>query len=272
MTPFIFSVHVRESKRVIAWVSQTFYLQNKNWKQYINYKRGKFFTSARTFFAMFYSIVLYVELLQSLWLNQFNFIFFFPLVFTMFLQFQQQSSLLCYPGSSPFEQQQLSIPCCAAKALDQLHATVSLQVLSGVLRHVPTDLQVLEVVKVWAAQFPQPSRCRSVALPGLRLQQEVLADVCQAGEQPQQARVSVVQVDPHGDSQTQAQVESGAAVLNEVRLQLLSIFADVQWDKGDVPGQRVGLLRPLNEHLVQVEAQEVNVPPIWVFFTLGLLH
>lgn len=82
----------------------------------------------------------------------------------------------------------------------------------------------------------------------------------------------MVQVDPHGDSQTQAQVEVGAAVLNEVRLQLLNIFDDVQWDEGDAAGQRVGLLRPLNEHLIQVEAQEVNIPPIWVFFTPGLLH
>lgn len=144
--------------------------------------------------------------------------------------------------------------------------------LLGVLCHVPADLQLLEVVKVRAAQFPEAPRSRAVALPGLRLQQQVLADGSQAGEQPQQARVSVVQVDPHGDGQAQAQVEAGAVALAQVGAQLLRVSDGVQRDEGDAVGQRVGLLRPLNELLVQVEAQEVNLPPGRRLFALGLLH
>lgn len=50
--------------------------------------------------------------------------------------------------SSPFEEQQLSVPGGAAEALDELHATVSLQMLPGLFCYVPADLQALEVVKV----------------------------------------------------------------------------------------------------------------------------
>lgn len=78
-------------------------------------------------------------------------------------------------------------------------------------------------------------------------------------------------MDPHGDGQTHTQVEVGAAVLVEVILQLLVVlFSDIQREEGDVSRQRVGLLSPLNEGLIQVEAQEVNFPP--VCFTLRLLH
>lgn len=47
-----------------------------------------------------------------------------------------------------FKKQQLTVPRCAAEALGELHATVSLQVLCDMLCHVATDLQGLEVVKV----------------------------------------------------------------------------------------------------------------------------
>lgn len=82
------------------------------------------------------------------------------------------------------------------------------------------------------------------------------------GEQLQQAGVSVVQVHPHGDGQAQTQVEVGAAVLVEVILQLVSVFGDVQRDEGDAAGQRVALLSPLDESLIQIEAQEINFPPV----------
>jgi len=96
--------------------------------------------------------------------------------------------LLCPPGgkiqplklSFPSEKQQLTVPCGAAEALDELHAAVALQVLPGMIRRVPPDLQGLEVVKVRAAQLPQAPGCRAVTLPGLGLQQEVLADGGQA--------------------------------------------------------------------------------------------
>lgn len=155
----------------------------------------------------------------------------------------------------------MSVPRRAAEAAHQLHAAVPLQVVLGLLGHVPPDLQLLEVVKVRAAQFPEAPRRRAVALPGLRLQQQVLADFRQAAQQPQEALVSVVQVDPHGDGQTQAQVEVGAAVLAQVGAQLLRVAHGVQGDEGDVGGQRVVLLRPLHQPLVQVEAQQVDLPP-----------
>lgn len=128
--------------------------------------------------------------------------------------------------------------------------------------HIPTDLQGLEVVKVCASQLSQPPGRGAVALPGLCLQQEVLADGGQAREQLQQPGVSVVKVDPHGDSQAQTQVEVRAAVVHEVVLQLVCVFSDVQRDEGDAGGQRVGLLSPLNEDLIQVKAQEPNFPPV----------
>lgn len=79
-------------------------------------------------------------------------------------------------------------------------------------------------------------------------------------------------MDPHGNSQAQTQVKVGAAVLVEVILQLVSVCSDVQRDKGDAAGQRVGLLSPLNEGLVQVKAQEKNFVHIRFFFTHRLLH
>lgn len=57
-------------------------------------------------------------------------------------------------GSSPSEEQQFTVPRCAAEAPDELHATAVLEVLPGVFRHVPADLQGLEVVKVCTAQLP----------------------------------------------------------------------------------------------------------------------
>jgi len=160
--------------------------------------------------------------------------------------------------SPPSEKEQLAVPRGAAEALDELHAAVSLQVLPGVLGDVPPDLQALEVVKVGAAQLPQPPGCGAVALPGLRLQQEVLADGGQAREQPEQAGVPVVQVDPHGDGQAQTQVEAGGAVPVEVLPEPVGAFGDVQGDEGDVAGQRVVLLSPLDEGLVQVQAQQMD--------------
>lgn len=62
--------------------------------------------------------------------------------------FRTESSRGKLLSSPPLEKQQLAVPCGVAKALDELHATVSLQVLLGMLCHVPTDLQSLEVVKV----------------------------------------------------------------------------------------------------------------------------
>ena len=72
----------------------------------------------------------------------------------------------------------------------------------------------------------------------------------------------MVQVDPHGDSQAQTQVEVGAALLVQVILQLLCVFSDVQRDEGDAVRKRIGLLSPLNEDLIQVEAQELHFSPI----------
>lgn len=72
----------------------------------------------------------------------------------------------------------------------------------------------------------------------------------------------MVQVDPHGDRQAEAQVEAGTAVLIEVALQFVGIFNDVHGDEGDAVGQRVDLLSTLNEDLVQVKAQEVNFSAI----------
>lgn len=178
----------------------------------------------------------------------------------------------CPSVSSPFKEQQLAVPCGAAEALDELHATVSLQMLSCMRCYVPSDLQGLKVVKVWAAQLSQPPGRRAVALPGLCLQQEVLADGGQAREQLQQAQVPVVQVDPHGDSQAQTQVEVGAALQVQVILQLLCVFSDVQRDEGDAAGKRVGLLSPLNEDLIQVKAQELHFSSIRLCLAHRLLH
>ncbi|CAB1315585.1 unnamed protein product, partial [Coregonus sp. 'balchen'] len=61
----------------------------------------------------------------------------------------------------------------------------------------------------------QPPGSRAVALPGLGLQEKVLADGCQPGEEPQQGSVSMVQVDPHGNSQAQGEVEAEAAMLSQ---------------------------------------------------------
>ena len=185
---------------------------------------------------------------------------------------QQMKTWLSPSASCPSEQQQLSVPHGAAEALDELHAALSLQVLPDMFRYVPVDLQGLEAVKVRAAQLPQAPGGRAVALPGLGLQQEVLADGGQAREELQQAGVSVVQMDPHGDSQAQTQVEEGAAVSTEVALQLLPVCGDVQREEGDAAGQRVGVLRSLNQSLVQVESQEMNFSPLRLFSTQGRLH
>ena len=185
---------------------------------------------------------------------------------------QQMKTWFCPSAPCPSEQQQLSVPHGAAEALDKLHAALSLQVLPDMLRYVPVNLQGLEVVKVWAAQLPQAPGGWAVALPGLGLQQEVLADGGQVREQLQQAGVSVVQMDPHGDSQAQTQVEEGAAVSTEVALQRLRVCGDVKRDEGDVAGQRVGVLRSLNQSLVQVEPQEMNFSPLRLVSTEGRLH
>lgn len=58
----------------------------------------------------------------------------------------------------------------------------------------------------------------------------------------------------------------------QVVLQLLGVFSDVQRDESDAAVQRVGLLRTLNQGFIQVEAKEMNFPPIWVMFLLRLLH
>lgn len=84
--------------------------------------------------------------------------------------------------------------------------------------NVPADLQVLEVIKVCATQLPQTPGRGSVTLPRLSLQQEVLAEGGQTREQLQEPRISMVEVDPHGDRQAEAQVEAGTAVLIEVAL------------------------------------------------------
>lgn len=95
----------------------------------------------------------------------------------------------------------------------------------------------------------------------------MLAEGGQAGEQLQEPRIPVVQVDPHGDRQAEAQVEAGAAVLVQVVLQLVGVFNDVHGDEGDAAGPRVDPSRALDEHLVQVEAQEVNLSVIRLFVT-----
>jgi len=165
---------------------------------------------------------------------------------------------------SSFEEQHLSIPGSAAKALCQLHAALALQVSPSMLRHVPADLQALEVVEVGAAELAEPARRGAIALPGLRLQDEVLADGRQAGEEPQQSRVPVVQVDPHGDGETETHVETGTPVASEVVPQRIlghrgvRLPGDIERDKGDVLGERVGLLGALDEAVVQVEAQEMS--------------
>lgn len=100
----------------------------------------------------------------------------------------------------------------------------------------------------------------------------MLADGGQAREQLQQAQVPVVQVDPHGDSQAQTQVEVGAALQVQVILQLLCVFSDVQRDEGDAAGKRVGLLSPLNEDLIQVKAQELHFSSIRLCLAHRLLH
>lgn len=92
------------------------------------------------------------------------------------------------------------------------------------------------------------------------------ADGGQTGEKLQQAGVSVVQMDPHCDSQTKSQVEVGTTVLVEVALQWLTICSDVQRDEGDSAGQRVCLQSSLNQSFIQVEAQEMNLVPRTLFF------
>lgn len=82
----------------------------------------------------------------------------------------------------------------------------------------------------------------------------------------------MVQVDPHGDSQAQTQVEVGAALQVQVILQLLCVFSDVQRDEGDAAGKRVGLLSPLNEDLIQVKAQELHFSSIRLCLAHRLLH
>lgn len=134
------------------------------------------------------------------------------------------------------------------------------QVLPGVSCYVPADLQGLEVIKVCAAQLPETPGRRPVTLPRLRLQQEVLAEGGQSGEQRQEAGISVVEVDPHGDRQAEAQVEAGAAVLLEVAPQRLGVPDGVHGDEGDAAARRDKPLRPLDEELIQVKAQQVNLP------------
>lgn len=166
---------------------------------------------------------------------------------------------------SSFEEQHLSIPGSAAEALRQLHAAAGLQVSPGMLRHVPAQLQTLEVVEVGTAELAEPARRGPIALPGLRLQDEVLADGRQAGEEPQQSRVAVVQVDPHGDGETETHVEAGTPVASEVVPQRIlpghrgvRLPGDIERDKGDVLGERVGPLGAQDEAVVQVEAQEMS--------------
>lgn len=166
------------------------------------------------------------------------------------------------------KEQQLAIPCGAAKALDEFHPTVFLQMLPGMIRHVPPDFKGLKVVKVGATQLPEPPGCRAVTFPRLRLKQEMLADGGQAREQLRQASVSVVQVDPHGDCQAETQVEPRAAMLTEVDFQLLGVFSDVQSDEGDAVLQRVGLLCPLNKTLIQIKSQQVHFSSTLVPFRL----
>lgn len=139
---------------------------------------------------------------------------------------------------------------------------MSLQMLPGALCHVALDPQGLEVLEVRAAQLPEPPGRGAVTLPGLSLQQEVVADGGEARQQLQEARVSVVQMDPHGDRQAQTQVEVGAAMLVEVLLQMVGFLSDVQPHEGDVAVQRIGLLRPLNKSSVQVKPQKVNSVPL----------
>lgn len=50
--------------------------------------------------------------------------------------FQEQSP----SGLFPFEEQQFTVPQCVAKALNELHTTVVLQVLPGMFCYVPSDL------------------------------------------------------------------------------------------------------------------------------------
>lgn len=87
----------------------------------------------------------------------------------------------------------------------------------------------------------------------------MLAEGGQSREQLQEPGISVIQVDPHGDRQAEDQVEAGTAVLVEVAVQLVGVFNDVHGDEGDAAGQRVDLLSALDEHLIQVKAQEVNL-------------
>lgn len=54
-------------------------------------------------------------------------------------------------------------------------------------------------------------------------------------------------------------------MLAEVVLKLVGVFGDVERDEGDSAWQRVYLLRSLNKSFIQVEAQEVNFPPIRLF-------
>lgn len=162
-----------------------------------------------------------------------------------------------------FEEEHLPIPGGPPEALYELHAAQGLQVVPGVLRHIPSDPQALEVVEVRPAQLPQPTGRGPIALPGLSLQDEVVAHGGQAGEERQQGGVSVVQVDPHGDGETEAHLEAGVTVILEVVLQRIPVASgggggDVQRNEGDVPGMRVGLLGSLDEALVQVEPQDVS--------------
>lgn len=157
--------------------------------------------------------------------------------------------------SLPLKKQQFPVPRGTAEAAYHLHVAMFLQMLPGMFAHVPAHLKALEMVKVRAPKLPKPAGRRAVALPGLRLQQKMLAKLCQSWEQPQQASVAVVQVDPHGDGQAQGQVKAGAVVTGQVFPQRRTVTGDVQQGEGDAALVGFILLGSPDEGLVQIQAQ-----------------
>ena len=128
---------------------------------------------------------------------------------------------------------------------------VRLQLRLGVLER----LHVLEF-RLFA--LPHPSGSRLITLPGLGFKQDQITEFGQIAEELLQSAISVIQMNPHADRETEDDVEFGAALVGEVvaEFDLGVRIHDVQSLEGDVRCLFVIVVlgRSLNEKFVHIYA------------------
>lgn len=158
-----------------------------------------------------------------------------------------------------FKEQKTPVPAGASKAAHKFHGAIFNQDLGYFLTHVPIDSKRSEVVKIIPSQFPQSPCSCTIALPWLGFYKQIYTFWGKVAQEFHQATVPMVQVDPHGDRHTEANVKNRAAKPPQVRAQqafpCLSIH-NIESRIGNGVWERATFFSSLNQRCIDVATEK----------------